>query len=293
MIGGFALSIPACSKAVTTSDEAKDRDNVKELGLGAHKMFDQTKMRVQVAAARAQSQNNLKQMGIGIHSIASTYNGRLPPANGAYPKNGPSATVFFHLLPYIEADNIYRQHVMNPQAIPPTTMVKIYCSPCDLSNPGNLALCSYAANEQVFGSTDGGSAVLPASFINKGTSNTIMFFEHYAQPASADGAPAVTNYWYSPSTALYAPAQGPMPWTTVKNPQFDVPPTQTAPAPDNTTAHAFITNSLTVGLGDGSVRTVSKTVTSRLRGWQGDATIWQWTCCVQGELSSAIGPNDW
>ena len=64
--------------------------------------------KVREAAARAQSQNNLKQIGIGVHNIASIYNGLEPPSSGQFPTKGYHGTIFFHLLPHVEQDNIYR-----------------------------------------------------------------------------------------------------------------------------------------------------------------------------------------
>src|SRR5262245_16457580 len=76
--------------------------------------------KTRVAAARSQSHNNLKPIGIGIHNIASVYNGLEPPCVGTFPigvgegttanpKTGISGTIFFHLLPHIEQDNIYKR----------------------------------------------------------------------------------------------------------------------------------------------------------------------------------------
>src|SRR4051812_36524166 len=76
----------------------------------------------QAAARRAQ--NNLKQMGIGVHTIASVYNGLFPPVAGEFPKDGPKATLFFHMLPYIEQDNIYKEYEKQPDQVPETTTVK-------------------------------------------------------------------------------------------------------------------------------------------------------------------------
>jgi prepilin-type N-terminal cleavage/methylation domain-containing protein len=71
--------------------------------------------KVRMAAARIKSANNLKQLGLAFH----TYNdamGSLPPSFGWRPKltaNGPPSngvygSGFYHILPYIEQQNLYQ-----------------------------------------------------------------------------------------------------------------------------------------------------------------------------------------
>src|SRR5437868_828809 len=71
--------------------------------------------KVRAAAARMVSSNNLKQIGLAMHSYNDA-NGVLPPGNGWRPRlNGaPKAgaacgSAFFHILPYIEQDALFRQ----------------------------------------------------------------------------------------------------------------------------------------------------------------------------------------
>ena len=73
--------------------------------------------KVREAAARIQCNNNLKQLGLGSHNAAGTI-GYFPPFYGWYPTLQPSpgngwGTQFFHLLPYIEQDNLYKSGVFN------------------------------------------------------------------------------------------------------------------------------------------------------------------------------------
>jgi prepilin-type N-terminal cleavage/methylation domain-containing protein len=62
--------------------------------------------KVREAAARMQCSNNLKQITLGCHNCNDTH-GRMPPQaatfGGAY-----YAPLFFHLLPYIEQDNVHK-----------------------------------------------------------------------------------------------------------------------------------------------------------------------------------------
>ena len=65
--------------------------------------------KVREAAARAKCQNNLKQIGLAVHSYASTY--RYVPSEGTGPTAGggpgASASVFYHLLPFLEQTPVY------------------------------------------------------------------------------------------------------------------------------------------------------------------------------------------
>ena len=71
--------------------------------------------KVREAAARMQCSNNLKQMGLACHNANDTMT-KLPPQFGWYP--GPNAggfgTLFFHLLPYIEQNNLYQTTLIAP-----------------------------------------------------------------------------------------------------------------------------------------------------------------------------------
>jgi prepilin-type N-terminal cleavage/methylation domain-containing protein len=72
--------------------------------------------KVRQAAARTQSANNLKQMGLAIHSYHDSRK-ILPPGFGwrpaltgsaVYSANGAYGSLFFHILPYIEQDPLYK-----------------------------------------------------------------------------------------------------------------------------------------------------------------------------------------
>src|SRR5205085_11828380 len=65
--------------------------------------------KVREAAARIQCVNNLKQLGLAAQSYHDS-TGHLPPGIGYYPTaaNGAFGTYFFHLLPYVEQDDLYR-----------------------------------------------------------------------------------------------------------------------------------------------------------------------------------------
>jgi prepilin-type N-terminal cleavage/methylation domain-containing protein len=202
--------------------------------------------KVRAAAARAQCQNNLKQWGIAIHNCNDTI-GKLPPALGWYPNSsGASNNGFgigtFHLLPYIEQDNLYKSAAtpfggFNPIYYPGVNNVwaqpvKVFVCPSDPSarSDGTViaptgvvwGACSYAFNSLLFSGDNGinytnpptpasgkydpqGAARIPASFPD-GLSNTMLAAEKYAQCTSSQ-VPEGGSYWaYS---ALSSPALPP------------------------------------------------------------------------------------
>jgi prepilin-type N-terminal cleavage/methylation domain-containing protein len=72
--------------------------------------------KVREAAARIQNANNLKQIALAMHGYSDANNG-LPPTMAWVPKlksgeqykvDGAYGSAFFHALPYIEQDNLYR-----------------------------------------------------------------------------------------------------------------------------------------------------------------------------------------
>jgi prepilin-type processing-associated H-X9-DG protein len=168
--------------------------------------------KVREAAARMSCSNNLKQMSLALHNCNDTHN-RLPPMAGTF-GSAYYAPLMFHILPFIEQDNVVKMAKWSGFTIPlwdtpgPTagsylrqTYIKTYVCPTDPTRglnpatdwfPGDI---SYGGNFQVFGerrtppynaasqlnfaSEWDGKGSIPATFAD-GTSNTIVFGEKLA-----------------------------------------------------------------------------------------------------------------
>jgi len=182
--------------------------------------------KVREAAARTQTNNNLRQCAIAIHNYHGTFN-KLPHAawtGGIYTGTTTLRSMWFHLLPYVEADNVYKNNVHN-------AVVAAYLAPSDpyistadgkLNFAGNIRLFAYQtlgptnANNAVNSSggasgsgvtvssmdgTKGASSGLTLTRISDGTSNCFMLATRYADCGTG---PTSTYYSVSPSGAALA-----------------------------------------------------------------------------------------
>jgi len=110
--------------------------------------------KVREAAARTQTNNNLKQCGLAVHNYHDTYR-RLPDAwnvGGIYSNANPTSfgaekSMWFHLLPYVEADNVYKSTVVTTQQ---NSVVPAYNAPSDPYNSDNQGIINFGANIRVF-----------------------------------------------------------------------------------------------------------------------------------------------
>lgn len=167
--------------------------------------------KVREAAFATESKNNLRQIGLAIH-MADHSNGGAPPMYGTY--GGQDGSVFFHLLPYLEQEGLYRLGQDAARAAP----LKILRHPNDptigngtftltgATSYGAVAgthpvgpvppwagsgttwgLSSYAANWLVFGDV---TAKLP-SRCRDGMSKTMVVSEHYALAQRPSGYPTL------------------------------------------------------------------------------------------------------
>jgi prepilin-type N-terminal cleavage/methylation domain-containing protein len=273
--------------------------------------------KVRAAAARIQCANNLKQLGLATHNCHDNI-GKLPPALGWFPSsastpgNGNGNTLF-HLLRYVEQDNVYQSSLFPPSStyqgnfVVFTRPIKTYVCPADPSAAGGFAAQGplgqttwgagcYAANVQVFavvtnptaGTVSGyqGSAQIPASFAD-GTSQTILFAEKYATcgPGGSawdayDSKNANNSFKWLP---LFANQLGWGNGAVGPGSTFQVQPSPytSAAACNPALASTPHTGGILVCLGDGSVRFVSS-------GVSGDT--W-WAACTPN--GGEVLPADW
>jgi len=271
--------------------------------------------KVREAAARTQTNNNLKQCGLAVHNYHDTYR-RLPDA---YSTGGIYATqnmsLWFHLLPYVEADNIYKSQA---PAVQQGSVVASYNAPSDPYNSDNTGVVNFGANIRVFGYTtltptiaNNYSAYTPAAGacvsnlslarIPDGTTNVIMIVTKYAdcnlkatryaasptgvgavQPAAPSGG--VTGGFFGAGTHSLAAARGPITATTM---MFQVTPRNdndsTAGCINNNAifGHAFGAGGLSTALCDASVKNISPTMTPQT-----------FKCALAPGDQVALGP-DW
>jgi prepilin-type processing-associated H-X9-DG protein len=227
--------------------------------------------RVREAASRTQCINNLKQLGLAAHNYHDQQK-HLPPGIGYYPttQNGVFGSFFFHLLPHLEQDNLFRSAlgvVPFPPPDGPTNVhfpgnnkvysqrVPVFLCPSDpsvgtdgvvLINGFSFGASCYGPNALIAGAADlttkpykvdpQGRARIPFD-ITDGTSNTILYAEKYARCTHATMTPPVfrdggTTWAYS--AALPFPWQPPPMALPSKpfQPGFCVPGMANQGAPD-------------------------------------------------------------
>jgi prepilin-type N-terminal cleavage/methylation domain-containing protein len=213
--------------------------------------------KVREAAARTQSSNNLSQIGKGLHTLAATPEALFPPAQGFFNTTGTGSgvTIFVHMLPYIEQENLWRTNFASGTATNGAGVVKLYSSPSDSSSSSNINNASYGANSSCFTVPRGPSL----NAFGKGTSNTVGFFEYRSN---------LSGNWGSGTSCYFAGAGSGAP--VVGN------AAQVAGSPS-----AFSAGNCQVLMCDGSVRPVATTI---------QKTTWNWACDIN---STGVPPSDW
>jgi type II secretory pathway pseudopilin PulG len=220
--------------------------------------------KVRAAANRAQSANKLKQMALALHNFAGANGRALPPYVGTFKGSTAVHSLFYYILPYIEQENIANLYPQGFIGFDVPVTVQTYIAAADPSNNSSSDMTSYASNIALFKTT---GASLPTSFGTKGTSNTVMLMERYAQgsvglASGSVGLLSRNHKWSTGYTGLdcSTPAIG-----YSNFPQF-------APAvnlADNRTPQGFDSAVMQVALGDGSVRSIRDGTTPN---------TWYWAC---------------
>ncbi len=247
--------------------------------------------KVREAANCVKCSNNLRQLALASHHFHDQF-GSLPPGIGWMPPgNGPQGsfgTVFFHLLPFIEQDSLYRQSfakgayaAANKQVL--AQPVGVYLCPSDPSVGREATVTdmkgmvwgvsSYSANAQVFCSMKATGALaslasyrqIPSGFPD-GTSTTLLFAEKFARctnPSYPQGG-SLWAYWYSSSYGVKPCHPGfAVPWTSYSvgpGSKFQVQPTPFDGNCDPTLASTPHPGGMHAALADGSVRFLSSSI---------------------------------
>jgi prepilin-type N-terminal cleavage/methylation domain-containing protein len=143
--------------------------------------------KVREAAARTQCASNLKQLGIAVHSANDLYK-RLPPVNNFYPGwTGNTGTVMYHLLPFLEHQNMHKLNA-NSQNFNTVATYKIgvLLCPSDPSRPRTTRPpCNYTPNALTFTNVRAGAFAIQQ--VPDGSANTIAFAERRQTCASGGG----------------------------------------------------------------------------------------------------------
>jgi prepilin-type N-terminal cleavage/methylation domain-containing protein len=274
--------------------------------------------KVREAATQALCANHVKQIGLAVHNFHDTTK-KLPPAwwwdpnapgmccpSWVSPQNniaGAAGSFHFFLLPYIEQQSLFNQgkSSANQKNVAWQQVVETYICPADFTsgswpngsgpNTNNsngprpsMASTNYAGNVWVFNPLNPGT-ILTA--IPDGTSNTVMLCEIYQN---------CNNHADGPAWAWIEPWQGP---PSVDVAMFGCPSSgygscrdynqggtafQLAPSLTSciyTTIQTPHQGGMEVGMADGSVRTVSGSISTR---------TWEYACYPRDGM---VLPADW
>jgi len=268
--------------------------------------------KVRDAAARMESQNNLKQMCLALHTCQDSVK-KLPPASGWFPNytgsNAKHGTVFVHIMPYMEWDNLYKKYANDvsynawDEPGPP-----VFRAPADVSMPSDGIIresgypgggehrggISYGASAFVFQPQDAqgnwisccdtGRSLSKTSLVKisslDGTSNTLVFAERFTICKNS-----ANTYWH-----CWCEDGG---WSEDINLGLGVkvltPPqfgstyrvTATATQCDPQRFQALSVGTIQVGLADGHVKSVTSNISN--------AT---WASAMQYDDGQVLG-SDW
>jgi prepilin-type N-terminal cleavage/methylation domain-containing protein len=190
--------------------------------------------KVREAANRTQCANNLRQMGMAGHHCASILGyepagiGWFPPPNTPGPGKG-YGIYYFHLLPYIEQDNLYRSSLGAGGSYDAynngvySQPVKTYVCPSDPTvqngqvtlNNGTIWGACYGGNAQTGFLCDASGHVEDVYYVRRlgadipdGTSNTLHLADKYGHCTNAAYPEGGSLWAYDDLSATIQPLHG-------------------------------------------------------------------------------------
>ncbi|MBI3406916.1 MAG: DUF1559 domain-containing protein [Planctomycetes bacterium] len=227
--------------------------------------------------------NNLKQLSLAAHSCNDVFR-KLPPAYGklgAPPVPG-NYSVHFHLMLFVEADNVYRTAKTD-------AAVWAFKASADPSTSDDRGVQNFAANLRVFSDkglstpynadidfgdplfsdtwdSGNGTARIPTTFEPRGTSYVIIFSTRFANNTARrfyPGAPTCSSYSGKPYHDDGAFFGSKAALGFARSETSNTPTFQTAPFPVSVNcaysafSHSFRPDLIDVALADASVRSIS------------------------------------
>jgi prepilin-type N-terminal cleavage/methylation domain-containing protein/prepilin-type processing-associated H-X9-DG protein len=253
--------------------------------------------KIREAAARMVSVNNLKQMTLATISCADTHGGKMPPAYDFYPvnswdwatqsppwlKGNAYGTLHFHILPYMEQDNLYQSTAYVPQYGWDSQWAGVYYgwnahghSVKSYQAPGDPTPAidgtdriSFAINGDAFTDRLNNWTAITSypSGYTDGTSSTIIFAEQYSQWKlwSWAGGATQDRQYYAGNNTFYGFdvnwGSATQHWLAVpRSPPFQVKPKLDQAQYDY--AQSFSTAGINVAFLDGHVQLINSAVSS-------------------------------
>jgi prepilin-type N-terminal cleavage/methylation domain-containing protein len=269
----IGLLLPAVQKVREAAARSKCQNNVKQIGLAVHN-FQSTFGKIPQAEAMATQTVNPPNYGATI----------VPASIG-----GGSGSIFFFLLPYVEQQPLYQLAAGNSLSTAlQAQVVPLYVCPSDPSvinassyggcgvmngdnvQRNNFGSSCYAANVMVF---DPRRLASIEAAMPDGTANTVCFAERFKNCSPASGGCTL------PAWAWNTLANGGDPWSSplfgahqagIYNINYDGAQTNYngvafQAGPSAQACNWYVTQGghsggMTVGMGDGSTRSVSQNV---------------------------------
>ncbi|OWK35072.1 DUF1559 domain-containing protein [Fimbriiglobus ruber] len=268
--------------------------------------------KVREAAARSTCSNNLKQIVLAVHGHNDALN-TLPPLCApdavtlipSGPFAGQNYTMHAYLLPYIEQNNIYKNLSPSGYAGGQGTLpIKTYTCPSDFSVSGGLctttdggantwgAAC-YTGNVYVFGDPPNGNPYPKGSkpmypSVPDGLSNTVFLAEAFGTCGNTGSLSSAYGTLWADSNSVWRPgfnftygsSKGTVGNYTPAAKLFQVNPNYVNNCDINVPQSAH-TNGIMVGVGDGSVRFLT-----------GSLSLTTWQAAVDPRDGIVLG-SDW